>query len=392
MTDASVATAPKSARKKPLFDTTYLHVRGASGLNIPGMAIAIYLWETSSAAVRFAWNKFIHGSSPFSYASNYPLINKSDRVPYYVCRDENGVLRGGNPAWMYLQDLIRPETLSDKDKVSILRYAISRLPSNVAFEFSACPYVKDADIVRKAFTRSGFVHSLKKTYMYKGNPGEIDPAPRFKSDARNKINSARRDMETVPMGIEEFFRYYEENLKGAGKDSYFHLEIDKEIAREAMRMSPPRAHIIAVRRKQTDQNAPHPVDAAILCTGSAEDDGYLKLFRITYRHADPAKPEDAPHKHATKLVIVEAMQMANQMGLTLDTDGYTPGGETLYSRFGVFEAVMRTEYKRKTIHIVTAKLAAKADVIFRRALNHIPRPIARNLARGGSVIAALFCA
>jgi hypothetical protein len=173
------------------------------------------------------------------------------------------------------------------------------------------------------------------------------------------VNNARRDLEGCRMDLDSFFRYYRENLKAAGKDCYFNLDIDQRLIEEAYRRNPSSVHIIAVCRKETDdKSAPRPIDAAIICL--AGPDEYLKMLRITYRHADPAGILPPPHKHATKLLMVEAMNLSISLGLTLDSDGSTPGSEVLYSRFGVFEATTRIDFTRKT-----------AATFYRKPLNRL---------------------
>lgn len=313
-----------------------------------------FVIEALVGSALFSLNKIKYGEV-FNIERNIHLkIQQAENISFYTAIDENGILRGGELPWSYLHDLIPESITEEKDKIDYLCRVLSKLPSNVAFSFAARPDLKDAEIVKKAFFKSGFVYNEKKTLLFKGSAYDGDLVKRFKSDVRSKINAGIRDLEVVAMSVDEFFKFYKNNLATAKKESYFNLDIDQKLIAEAVKLQVPCAHILAVRQKAKGPNGEDaPVDAAIICAGGP--DGYLKLLRITYRHeVEGVSP--LPHKHATKYLVYEAMKLAIEKGLTLDTDGFTPGGDILYSRFGVFEASARDEFKRKTAQTFLKKL------------------------------------
>lgn len=324
--------------------------KGPIDLNFPGKQHVLELIDATGGAARFHWNKLVHRAGTHNIGQTLPFMTNIDTLHYYVGRDEKGILRGGNLPWLYLRDLIPYGFASREEKFKSLCRALAQLPGNVAFAFAASPDLHDADIVRAAFRTAGFSHIARKTYTYRGANDGADPISKIKSDARTKVNSARRDLEFVDMSLEEFFAYYRANLEADGKNSHFHLNIDLELIGRAMAEG--QIEIMAVRKKASDdQPGPHPVDAAIVC--SRGEDGYYKLMRISYRHYNSGPI--APHKHALKMLVVEAMKRSAALGMVLDVDGATPGGETLYSRFGVFETVIRDEFKRKTAQTLIRK-------------------------------------
>jgi hypothetical protein len=295
---------------------------------------------------KFHWNKLVHRAHTHNIGKTLPFLAKIDALHYHVGRDELGVLRGGNPHWLYLQNLCDP-SLNDKDKFKKLCRTLAQLPGNVAFAFKASPDIKDAEIVRAAFKKAGFTNIPRKTYLYNGVGLDTDPVKQLKSDARTKVNSARRDLEFAAMSVDEFFAFYNRNLEVSGKKSHFFLGIDHDMIKKSDQID-----IIAVRRKSADGKT-YPIEAAITC-GWGED-GYYKLMRITYLHENTPGLDFAPHKHAIKMLVVEAMTRATNKGMILDVDGATPGGGTVYSRFGVFTEILHDEYKRKTAHTFLCK-------------------------------------
>lgn len=305
---------------------------------------------------KFHMNKASHATSFNNAATAHAVINRADSLEYYVGRNQKGVLHGGNPHHNYLSNLF--DRRADKNqKHAQLLGSIAKLPANVSFEFKISPTMeKDRDIVSAAFTKAGFSRIARKTYVYSGDPANSDPLPALKSDMRRQVKLAERDLEVTTMNVEEFFAFYKANLVAAKKPSNFFLDIDKEVIEQLVVMENSPVDIIAVRRKMAeDDKAPHPIDAAIAFGRS--DDGHYKMMRITYRHKDPAHPEQAPHPHATKLVMIEAMRQANRLGLKLDSDGATEGGSAHYGRFGkdVFKEVQHDVFKRTTLHEIVRK-------------------------------------
>lgn len=312
---------------------------------------AAALKEAVLGAVKFHWNKISHLAATQNIGKTLPFLSSVGSLQYYVGRDEQGILRGGNPHWRYLQDVCTPFQ-SDEQKYKNLCRELAQLPGNVAFAFKASPDLRDAHIVRAAFLKAGFTNIPRKTYLFDGTADREDPIKKIKSDARTKVNSARRDLELTTMSVDEFFAFYNENLQIDGKKSHFFLNIDHDMIRKGKNIE-----IIAVRKKAADDGTTYPIEAAMLC--GWDDDGFYKLMRITYRRDAEHNAGNAPHKHAIKMLAVETMKRASEKGMLLDVDGATPGGVTVYQRFGVFQEVLHDEYKRKTVQTLFVKFKKK---------------------------------
>ncbi|PZQ45099.1 MAG: hypothetical protein DI551_08465 [Micavibrio aeruginosavorus] len=325
---------------------------------IPGQRRISALMHWGIGSTKFRWNKIVHRTGTMNIPCTAPYVTSTDHLDYFVGMDEKGYLHGGNLHWAYLQNICIDE-LSQENKYKTLCRTLARLPANVAFSFKASPHMKDIEVARAAFHAAGFLNIPRRTYLFKGDAADGDQIAKLKPDARTKVNSAKRDLEITTMNAEAFFTFYKENLKLAGQKSYFCLDIDQALIAQGLRTNPPQIDIIAVRRKNTDQSkAPHPIEAAMVCSRGC--DGFYKLMRITYMRQQRADMEHAPHKHAIKLLVVEAMKRSAQMNLILDVDGMTPGGETVYSRFGVFEPAVHDEYIRRTARTLLPKLCKRS--------------------------------
>lgn len=322
------------------------------------------------AGASFYWNKLLYNPSSLFASSPSHFLGQTGTTEYFRARDEHGILRGGNLPWAYMQNIVARTDLDDEEKVKTLRIHLASLPADTAFTFKSCPHIRDRALVHQAFVEAGFIPVEEKTHLFRAYPEDGDIYKMLKSDARNKTNAAKRDLEVGTMSLNAFFDFYKANLENAGKDSYFNLDIDRRLLELARERNPESVHVIAVRRKAVDESAaPAPVDAAIICL--AGTDGYLKMLRITYRHDDPTQPAELrPHKHATKLVMLECMNLSVKLGLTLDSDGSTPGSEILYSRFGVFKTETRIDYHRKTAATFLQKPLNKLLCKLRLAASH----------------------
>lgn len=324
------------------------------------------LQGTVFGAMKFTWNKIQHGVSTHNIGNAPALLNNVAGLHYFTGVDEDGIYRGGNLPWLYVNDLYEDKKLSTAEEYRTLRNTLAFLPSNVSFRFIMAPDMQKLDTVKNAFTDSGFMHIVKKTFIYTPVNDGRELLAQLKSDARSKINAAKRDLEIVDMSAEDYFAFYKENLAAAGKDSWFNLNIDRQLVEAGLKGDLKQAHIIATRRKATEDNpGPFPIEAAIVLTGGA--DGFMKLLRITYKRETQANPNFELHKHAVKFLIFESMRRAAEAGFKLDTDCFTPGAESLYTRFGVFELVSRHEFQRKSMQLVVKKLAPFASKLMRRA-------------------------
>lgn len=304
--------------------------------------------------VKFRAHRAMNLTEEHPIDRNRPNTGRIDELGYYVGRDEKGFLRGGHIPWQYLQDLCASQATKE-DKLEHLRHILAKLPADVSFEFQADPYLHDQELVRQVFLDAGFINRPRTTFLYKATPGQ-DPLETAKPDTRTKVRKARKELEFVPMDADSFFAYYRKNL--VDRESWFHLKIDQAVMKEAVEGQNPTAEIIAVCRKSESANGHAPIEAATLCTTGS--DGYMKLLRISFRRAAEGN-EPEPHQHAYKMVLAEAMRRAAERGVTLDTDGGTPGGITLYTRFGGFEEVQQDRYLRTTPYCAASQLTARLN-------------------------------
>lgn len=291
---------------------------------------------------KFRTNKVAHWVQAQKVTSSKPEISNIEKLDFFIGRDESGQLRGGDLPWQYMQGVCDGQ-VSSKEKRKQFGHTLAQLPSHVSYVFKADPNIRDQSIVRDAFARAGFINEKRTTLIYRAEPG-TDPLDAMKSDARTKIRKGRRELEFTSMGIDAFFDHYRANL--GEKPSHFFLNIDQALLRQAVNPEHAQAEIIAVRRKADGTDKPQPVEAAAIISNGA--DGYCKLLRLTFRRMAEADDAPPPHQQALKVLIVEAMQRATERGLPLDVDGFTPGGNTLYSRFGGFQPMVHDQFTRLT--------------------------------------------
>ncbi len=307
------------------------------------------LYEAVLGSIKFHWNKLSHRAAVYNVGETTTFISNIDKLDYFVGRDDQGILRGGNLHWDYLQNVCNPFVSNDQKYKKLCRI-LAQLPGNVSFAFKVSPDLQDGDVVRAAFKRAGFSNIRNKTFLYFGDASEGDPIKKIKSDSRTKVNSARRDMELTTMSLDAFFKFYNDNLIADNKEPHFFLNIDEVTIKKGAK----NVEVTAARRKGLrEDGTPYPIEAAICC--GIGKDGYYKLMRITYSGEGTGVIPHAPHKHALKMLVVETMRRSAELNMVLDVDGATVGGGTLYSRFGVFREVLRDEYKRKTAQTFICK-------------------------------------
>lgn len=331
------------------------------------------LVQASHGAIKFKLNQIINGNARDTVSPNKPFLSSNSGIRYWAGRDEDGVVRGGAPHWAYMENLCDP-SLTDQEKFKIWCKMLASLPANVSFSFKAVPFMTDSHVVRAAFGKAGFTNIQRRTYLFRGNIADGDPISKLKSDARTKVNSARRDLETAPMSVDEFFNFYEENLVNyGGQKGAFSIMAD----RETMKLGLNNLEILAVRRKRAEgAESDNPIEAAMLCGWDV--DGYYKLMRVSYRNGAAQNNGVDPHKHAIKMLVVEAMKRATEKVLILDVDGATGGGSTVYQRFGVFEEVLHDEFKRKTADTFICKFCNPLKI--ENAVKSVKQALGRLLA------------
>lgn len=281
---------------------------------------------------RFTRNQRAHSGQDTGIDTTKLGIHQSSdgNFQYWIAPTKKAGIRGGEMPWEYMQGICDGQKTAEEKKTHVLK-ELARLPQNASFTFHTHPDLRDADIIKEAFAEAGFRVLPRHTLVYKGNLGE-DPIAKLPSNARSNVKTGRRDLEITSMDSDDFFDFYRKNLEE--RTSHFFLDVDQELMKAGINATPPHAEIIAARRKTIEGGEPYPVDAAILC-GLGSD--RTMLLRISFRKAAEGDNVPAPHPQAVKMLVVEAMKRANERGVALDVSGYTPGGQTVYERFGVFE-------------------------------------------------------
>lgn len=323
------------------------------------------VFAVAKSALKFHWTQIAYGVAPY-VAPTTPLRN--DALDVYTGFDEKGFARGGNPHWKYFANPFEnPAASTDAEKYRSLRAALSKLSAGPAFKFHATPILEDKAVIRSAFVDSGFQYVNRPTFLYKPDADNFDDLVKnFKPDARSNVRKGKRDLEITTMGIDDFFKLYEESLVDRDEQyRWFPQNLDREVLRGQMAQPNSDVEIVAARRKSTPENpGPHPIDAAILRSRGA--DGYSKCLRVTYRIKKDADLLPPPHPQAIKLIVTEIMLRAAKDGVTMDTDGFTIGGERLYSNFGVFQRHDQDIYTRDTLKNAAQKVANKVGTLTAR--------------------------
>lgn len=328
-------------------------------IDFKGKRFVLLIANAIVSEAKFRTNKLANWVGAQTINSKQPEIHNVGKLDFFAGRDERGLLRGGDLPWQYMQGVCDGKITNGEKREQLVR-TLAQLPSNISYVFKADPNIRDREIVRDAFARAGFVNETRTTLIYKGQPGQ-DPLDAMKSDARTKIRKARRELEFTDMGVDEFFDHYRQNL--GDKQSHFFLNIDQALLKQAVNADQPQAELIAVRRKTDGSGKQQPVEAAAIVSLGA--DGYSKLLRLSFRRAAEGDDAPPPHQQALKMLVVEAMQRATDRGLPLDVDGFTPGGSTLYSRFGGFEPVVHDQFARLTPVAAISRLAQRVHELAR---------------------------
>jgi hypothetical protein len=250
------------------------------------------------------------------------------RLPFVVCRNRLGLNFGQDPYWAHLGGPILEENLSDLEKAKVLRSLLVQLPLRMSFCFVCDPTLSYAGVVRSAFFDAGFEHSSQITYVRL--PEESDVLSERKRKHRGHIKRAAKALECVDVPVSEFVRFMETNLEAKGKRSYAPLKVLPHLIKEAIDRGCGRA--VAARRDLGEvpdaDRSGVPYDAAIVYIW---DDRRCYYWLSTHRVASAEDTAGKPHPDAVKLLLIKAMEHAQEMNLVFDADGVvTPGAEHLY--------------------------------------------------------------
>jgi hypothetical protein len=171
-----------------------------------------------------------------------------------------------------------------------------------------------------------------------------------KSKHKGHIKRAAKELDCVDVSAKEFVQFFQTNLKASREKSYSPLDTMTFLIEEAVSRGQARA--IAARPNSWSQSVDHgrssPYDAAIVYVW---DNDRCYYWLSTHRTASADNSNAKPHPDATKLLAVRAMEDAQAMNLTFDSDGVTsPGTENFYRNIlGLSKQERRDVFDRETI-------------------------------------------
>jgi len=237
------------------------------------------------------------------------------RLAYVIRRTKIGARWGAAPACSHLVGPALSQSLSEGEKLDVLGRLIAQLPTNVSYGFVCSAYTEDADLIRRVFAQAGFSHFNETTYCQ--HPNQAVVLPRLKRKHRLHLEAARKALDVVDLGEDEFIGFYSTNLTKAAMTAHVPLDIARALIAAGRAREPAQIRVFGARRKA----AGAPLDAAIAC---AWDERRYYYWMSTRRNSES-------HPDAIKLLILNAMSHAQDLGLIFDTDGCsTPGSLHLY--------------------------------------------------------------
>jgi hypothetical protein len=244
------------------------------------------------------------------------------RLPYMIRRSKLGLRWAAAPDWTHLSGPVVGRSLSDTEKAKALHELMAQLPRSMSFGFVGPSHTDDADLIRQAFTEAGFIHTLETTYSQP--PSQSDVLARLTRKHRLHIKAAARVLHVADISADEFIAAYDGNLREAGIKCHTPLRAAHDLIVRGMARDPPQVRVLAARQLRPRA----PLEAAIACVW---DRSRYYFWMATRRRQAGDGPADKPHPDAIKLLLVNAMAHARDLGLTFDADGVrTPGATTLY--------------------------------------------------------------
>lgn len=244
------------------------------------------------------------------------------RLPYAVQRNRAGFKCGGLFDWTHMGGPVISQNLSGEARAKVLHQLLAQLPRNVSLSFVFRPATPDPELVREAFEAAGFERSTVITYSQPPNAESI--INRLSRKHAKHIFSADRRLEVIDISAERFIKFYEANLKEAGKISNSPLGVAHDLIAAGGERKPPQVRVMAARKRPQKAvnisllaNSEEDIlDAAIAC---AWDNERYYLWMLTRRRN--AGQGGKPHPDAVKLLVVKAMEHARSLGLIFDSDG-----------------------------------------------------------------------
>ena len=249
------------------------------------------------------------------------------RLPYVVKRNKAGFKWGAFSTWTHISGPVISQDLSEEAKAGVLHQLLAQLPRNISLYFVCRPTLADAELIREAFNAAGFERSAVITYSLPPDAESI--INRLSRKHAKHIISADRRLDVIDISADRFIKFYEANLKEAGKTSHSPLGVAHDLITAGGERNPPQVRAIAARKRREREEKGSLVanldedifDAAIAC---AWDNERYYLWMLTRRR--DASPGEKPHPDAVKLLVVKAMEHARSLGLIFDSDGVGSAG------------------------------------------------------------------
>lgn len=262
------------------------------------------------------------------------------RLPY-ILSSNMGLFQAQDPHWSHLGGPTIDERLSREEQSEVVHRLLKHLPRWCSGYFVCNPHKSYADLVRDAFKKAGFEHTVQTTYVR--HPSDAGVMHTRKSKHFGHIKRASQKLDCVDISGTEFVRFFDENLKARGKTSYAPLDIVTDLTNEAVRRGQGRAIAAQAKDSREKPGGGALYDAAVVYVW---DHSHCYYWMSTYRPGDGSSPK--PHPDAIKLLAMRAMQHAQDMNLIFDADGVTtPGSDHLYrNMFGLRKEECRDVFQR----------------------------------------------
>ena len=166
-------------------------------------------------------------------------------LPYIVQHNALGIPSGRGPHLSRVSGPIVCNNLSDAEKTIVFGRLIRKLP-NISFTFSISEHIPDARLIREAFKYAGFECFEQTNYS---QPPE-DVMGRLGRKLREHIKQAQKKLDVINICPDDFIDFYRANLKASDKkNSYFPLEVARELIDICTNSEPKQALIFAASKK-----------------------------------------------------------------------------------------------------------------------------------------------
>jgi len=251
--------------------------------------------------------------------------NTLGKFPFVLQKNRLGLTFGLDPYWAHLGGPMVREELSAPQQADVIRSLIHQLPRRTSFTFVCDPTLSYAGLVKRAFIDAGFEHSSQLTYVRMPEDGDVLGVRSRKH--RGHIKRAAKALTCLDISPEDFAQFFASNLEARGKRSIAPLTMLPRLIGEAITRGCGRA-IAAMPNRSTADGSSALYDAAIVYIW---DDRRCYYWLSTHRVPSERETGCKPHPDAVKLLVVNAMEHAQKMGLVFDADGVvSPGADHMY--------------------------------------------------------------